>query len=375
MDMVPFFTPTKRHIVLCLLCFFVAISVERAFSQISDASALGTSGPVAYVYVTTGVGGSLQTVEGFASSARGALTALPSTPQANFWGGMASDGRFLFGSNGIAISSFVVEPGGTLRKVASLSARQYNGAACGGPSQLFVDRTGTTLYDVDSYGSQCANNTYQAFTIEPTGALKFAGATIAAGPIFNTPLSFVGNNSTGYGSSCYHFSAGVYGFDRASDGSLTLTTSPIPLPSPQAGNFYCTYLAAADSSNHVAVSVQQLIDGNWLPTGLPQIAIYTATTSGSLVTKSTYTNMPQTSVNTVNDLKASPSGKLLAVAGSTGLQLFRFNGSAPATRYTGLLTTDGIDQMFWDKSNHLYAISRTTGKLYVFTASPTHAPE
>jgi hypothetical protein len=34
----------------------------------------------------------------------------------------------------------------------------------------------------------------------------------------------------------------------------------------------------------------------------------------------------------------SPSGKLLAVAGTTGLQVFHFNGSNPIKPYTGLLT-------------------------------------
>jgi hypothetical protein len=35
-----------------------------------------------------------------------------------------------------------------------------------------------------------------------------------------------------------------------------------------------------------------------------------------------------------------------------------------------LLTKDPILQMFWDNSNHLYAIS-SAGKLYVGTVTPT----
>jgi hypothetical protein len=41
-----------------------------------------------------------------------------------------------------------------------------------------------------------------------------------------------------------------------------------------------------------------------------------------------------------------------------------FNGASPATKYTGLLTMSSIDQVFWDKANHLYAVSKKAGKLY-----------
>ncbi|MBV9626169.1 MAG: hypothetical protein JOZ14_19555, partial [Acidobacteria bacterium] len=57
--------------------------------------------------------------------------------------------------------------------------------------------------------------------------------------------------------------------------------------------------------------------------------------------------------------------------GSSGLQVFHFNGANPITKYTGLLTTNAVDQMFWDNANHLYAISRSAGKLYVFTITST----
>jgi hypothetical protein len=38
---------------------------------------------------------------------------------------------------------------------------------------------------------------------------------------------------------------------------------------------------------------------------------------------------------------------------------------------TGLLTTDEVDQVFWDNDNHLYAIGQAAGKLFVFTGTPT----
>jgi hypothetical protein len=81
--------------------------------------------------------------------------------------------------------------------------------------------------------------------------------------------------------------------------------------------------------------------------------------------------MPKHVVGRPTNIKMSPSGKLLAVAGTAGLQVFHFRGSNPIAHYTGLLTKDAIDQLSWDNHSHLYAISRSTGKLFVFTITPT----
>jgi 6-phosphogluconolactonase (cycloisomerase 2 family) len=92
-----------------------------------------------------------------------------------------------------------------------------------------------------------------------------------------------------------------------------------------------------------------------------------------LSTTSTYANMPPTLIANPSDMKMSPSGKLVAVAGKEGLQVFHFNGASPVTRFTGLLTSTPINQMFWDNSNHLYAISQSGGKIYAFTITPDGA--
>jgi WD40 repeat protein len=110
------------------------------------------------------------------------------------------------------------------------------------------------------------------------------------------------------------------------------------------------------------------------PSGPVQIAVYSADSAGKLTTTSTAENMPKTKAGPtygINDIWMSPSGKLLAVGGTSGLQVFHFNGTNPVTTYTALLTKEEIDQMFWDNNNHLYALSRTAGKLYVFTVTPT----
>ncbi|MES2221208.1 MAG: hypothetical protein V4587_09610 [Acidobacteriota bacterium] len=84
-------------------------------------------------------------------------------------------------------------------------------------------------------------------------------------------------------------------------------------------------------------------------------------------------------------MNMSPSGDLFAVGGDSnypeatittspptaGLQIFHFNGANPITPGGGTLTTVSIDEIHWDNSDHLYALSNSTGKLYVYTVTPT----
>ena len=81
--------------------------------------------------------------------------------------------------------------------------------------------------------------------------------------------------------------------------------------------------------------------------------------------------MPTSSIGFPTDLEMAPSGTLLAVAGTAGLQVFHFNGAQPITPFTSLLTKNQVDQVWWDNANHLYALSQSAGLLYVFTATPT----
>ena len=113
-----------------------------------------------------------------------------------------------------------------------------------------------------------------------------------------------------------------------------------------------------------------------------QLASYTIDAQGNLISTNTWGNMPTPAVN-VTTMNMSPSGKFLAVAGNTsrsfsvgptappGVQVFHFNGASPITRYSGIITSAAIDRLAWDNSNHLFAISRASGKLYVYTVTGT----
>jgi WD40 repeat protein len=159
------------------------------------------------------------------------------------------------------------------------------------------------------------------------------------------------------------------GFRRNSNGSLTELNIDPPFPSSPKGS-YCGVGQAAGLANNLAFAFQLYV-GYLESSGPIQLASYSANSSGELSTTSKSSNMPKVLVGNLDVMNMSPSGKLLAVGGSDGLQVFHFNGPSPITHFTGLLTTQEVDEIHWDNSNHLYAVGYAASKLWVFTVTPT----
>ncbi|MFL6427985.1 MAG: hypothetical protein ACJ71S_07060 [Acidobacteriaceae bacterium] len=359
---------------LCTTLLFSQMTPKPAQAQTQEATG---SAPVAYIYVSSNPNGSsTNEIQAFAATANGKLTRVTGSPFRDDVTSMAVNGKRLFAStrNGIYVAAFTIEADGALRWNASTDIVKYNQSDCGDSGPLFLDHTGSTLYDLE-LRSDCSNNSYQSLSInQSTGHLSNLGATIGDAWL-SFPATFIGNNVYAYTAACLGNSYWeIRGFKRSSNGKLSDINLDAPTPEPKAGDFWCPSQTAADRTNHLAITLQA-VNQDFNPDGSPQLATYTADSAGNLSTKSTVANMPQTSVGTVADLKMAPSGKLLAVGGTAGLQVFHFNGTSPITHDTGLLTKNAIDQFFWDNANHLYAISKTAGKLYVFTATPTSASQ
>jgi hypothetical protein len=352
-----------------------------AFGQIPSSQstpAKSSSSPVAYVYVSSSPSSGTSQINAYSASPSGALTPVPGSPfnvGSEGISQMAVNGKYLFGSaNYTDIYSFSIASDGALQQLSLINATSYNPYDDGGPGSVFLDHTGATLYDDDIYAYGTGDSAYQAFSIDQsTGQLNFLQLGPDGGVNANVPLSFIANNLYAYGASCYEGSGNIFGYKRNSDGTLTaLNTNPTIPAAPKGEGAYCPYLTAADPNGNLAVSMEP--NNDITPSGPVQIAVYSADSVGNLTTTSTAQNMPKTQAGPtygINDIWMSPSGKLLAVGGTSGLQVFHWNGAKPVTTYTGLLTTAPISQMFWDNDNHLYALSQTTGKLYVFTVTPT----
>jgi hypothetical protein len=367
---------TCLKLALCLTLTLCTEAFAQTASTLIEHPSVSDS-HVAYVYVSSAVpGGGMNEIKAFAAAPNGRLTPVPGSPFQENVTSMAVNGKYLFAvnSDGVDFESYRIELDGALHYATTDEFSESQN--CNHLGTLFLDRTGESVYDLVFDAADCANNTYESLAVEkPTGGLKAMGNS-SANDWLTLPASFIGNNVYAYSSSCLSdLYWGIFGFKRGSDGLLTQISIDAKPPTPPAGYFYCPSQAAADPTDHVAISMQPVNQQTFSPDKPARLATYTADAKGNLNTSSTHGNMPETSVASVTDLNMSPSGKLLAVAGTGGLQIFHFNGSSPIKPYTGLLAKDEIDQFFWDNENHLYAISRTADKLFVFTITPTSYSE
>ena len=327
----------------------------------------------AYVYVSSAPqGGSAHQIEAYAAAANGALTPVPGSPFQQDATGLAAAGSHLFAvnSDGYDIASYSIAADGS---PAYQSTTHVSTAGdCNTLGQLFVDRSGANLYALNYRGSGCANNNYESLAIDASsGALTALGGS-AANNWLSNPASFSGNNAYAYSAACVNDTYwGIYGFSRGSGGLLTQIQIAAAPPAAPSGTFYCPSASAADAAGDVAIAMQPVTKQSFSSAGAAQIAAYTVEANGNLAAAGGGAG-PQTQAGAVSDLKFSAAGAWLAVSGSQGLEVMHFS-AAGATPFTGLLTKDAIDQSFWDGQNHLYAISKAAGKLYVFTVTASGA--
>lgn len=371
-----------RVISVAVVCALLAMAQFGAGAESTNGNAGST---VAFVYVSSmAKGSSVPEVVALAMEQDGRLHPVPGSPYPEALGAMAVNGSNLMGTdwNRGDIDTYRIEANGSLTRLGATDYAKYNnpgGAECGSAGQVFFDHTGSNLYVQEYNGSDaCANTVVASFGLDKqTSDLGYLSTAVTG--VFPgdwTAVSFIGNNVFAYtadNDSCMYYT--VYGFKRAASGSLNLINFNYNLPAPGPGvRRYIPYLTAADPSNHLAMTMAPANPPGC--TGGPlQLASYTVDAKGNLTTTNNYKNMPVTHIVTPYDLKMSPSGKLLAVAGQEGLQVFHFNGANPITHYTALLTSDPVNEMFWDNDNHLYAISTKTGKLRVYTITPTSMKE
>jgi 6-phosphogluconolactonase (cycloisomerase 2 family) len=362
-------------LALLLACASTVLASAQAASPSTDTNSRESSSPVAYIYVSSAVNSTTNHVNGYSAAANGSLTPIPGSPFSDNVGHMAINGAWLFGvgpsSEGVGIFSFSIGSNGALTRKDTYAVPSQDGA----PINIWLDHTGATLY-VDANSGDA--NDFLALSIDQsTGALSEVG-DLSLGPGDESPMSFIGNNVFAYGSWFYEFNAGILDMQRASDGALSsIDNFSAPMPTPRSGQGYWPGRAAADPTKHLAIAVEPYVatSTGFAQAGPFQLATYIAQSDGSLTTNSTYENMPSVLVGTIADYWMSPSGKYLAVGGTSGLQLFHFSGADPITKFTGLITKDSINQLFWDNVKHLYAISAKSGKLFVFTVTSKGATQ
>ena len=286
---------------------------------------------------------------------------------------MAVNGKYLFAPDGVYIDSYLIGSNGALKKVSTINAAAYDSYD---PQAAYVfsvgmDHSGSALYAsiFDDDGDP-----FESFKVNGSnGQLVYNGQQgTPTHESASYPLSFIGNDKFGYEALGFFEDSAIVGFQRDSDSSLTSLGQSRTFPIAKPGDCFLTQFSVADATNHLAVAVEPATD---CPAGGEdgnvQIAAYTVDSQGGLSTNSTYRNMLTTPFTYVTWMTMAPSGKVLAVAGDNGLQLYHFNGASPVTKFTGMVATHQIDQMYFDNESHLYALSKRDGKVFVYTLTST----
>jgi hypothetical protein len=363
---------------LSALCALVALTfTPRSLAQSSNPT-------VSYLYLTWP-----EAIYGYNIAANGSLTPISGSPfHTNIYAfdNLVNNGTYLFavrnnGQNfGEVINSFKIESNGALKLTAQTNLGGLNDQY---PAtvNLFLDKKGETLYGVGN--STFGEESLLSYGIKPSdGELSFLGAVpYIPGPLetpglFHFPPKFLGNDKFLYGGE----SQTIYGWTRTSNGSLAAGPDTNFMPLAPAGYTPLVGLvAAADPANHMAFTFIYQNDAGdvWGP---EQIGIYSADALGNLITTGTYLTMPTDALGGdgfffAYDMQFSPSGKLLALSGQRGIQIFHFNGTDAVTPYTGVLVNTPVYEFRWDNYNHLVAFEEDTNRLHIFNVTPTSVTE
>ena len=353
-----------------------------AFTQeATDEEASALASPVvATVYIQT-----LKGVNAYTANAAGKLTSIKGSPFATAGQMEGINGKYLLSVGNTNIRVYPIKSNGAIGKqVSMVNTQNYSGAQCGvtsdggSPDGAILDHTGKYFYIqlYSGYSSFCAD--WQTYRIQSDGQLTFLGDQETDfddgfGYVRTTVPTISSNDKFGYSEYWGNYGAAMFvGMSIEKSGVLELNssfTAETPLPEDPQGVYFPEEMSAAPAG-HLAVllDVQEPYDD----LGIMQLASYGINASGGISSSNTWQNMPTLSSvwSEFPGMTMSTSGKLLAVYGGAGVQLFHFNGASPITPYSAVLLSGGVDKVQWDNSNHMYALNFSAGKLHVFTATP-----
>lgn len=364
-----------------LLC--LASGLLSAVLAVPAATLAQTNAPAsaAHVYVQAKSG-----VFVFNANAAGQLTMVSGSPFPDSGEMEAVRSNALISVGTTWLHSYAIGADGAVGgQLAEINTANYLGSQCGNTdnSGSILDHTGQ-YFSVQLYGALTndGNNylcdAWQTYKVAANGQFTFVGAWVGDqtsgnyayenSPVALNMMTVSSNDKYTYGKVTDPDGDYFVPFTRAESGEITLNsdfTEADPAPQPGAQP-YVPLSLAADPAGHLGVVMQSL--GNNI-----QVASYTIDNStGSIKSTNTSKNMPTTSHS--YPVAMSPAGNLLAAGGqgeTNGVAVFHFNGAAPATYYTTILPGVEVDEVAWDKSNHLYALSYASDKLYVYTVTTT----
>jgi hypothetical protein len=372
-----------------VLAFSLVLVSSFAFPP--KAKAQSTSSTAAHVYVQ--VGGRAGAVYGLNASSTGQLSAIPGSPfklGTEIIGGNKT--QFLTLGDSLLHSYGVASNGAIQSQLSQISLMDYSGGSCGDGKDdgdgAVLDHTGKYIYVLlqNAYSGSVACAAYQSYIINSDGSFVFDGDTEITSPnetgsadcCFGLP-SILGSESFAYSNYMAPQNYWVLsGFRRESSGTLDYLPDFTYTPPPVTDGYNASWADASPTGNY-AVLALSVIDQAYPA----QLGSFTVNSEGNLTTTNTSSNMPSTKL-TEFSTTFSPSGNFFVAYGTAGgtnangkggIEIYNFNGAAPLTLYKTALEGTPINQVVWDSSNHMYAISTSENMLYVFTVTPTSVTE
>ena len=327
----------------------------------------------AYVYVQSTA--SNGPVYGYSASSSGQLTAISGSPFKPGTAIVGSTKTEFFTIGKTLLHSWSVGSNGAIgAQKSQIPFLSYSGSVCGnatyGRSDAVLDHSGQYIYVLLQGGTSGSCSAYQTFKANSDGSFTFDGdSQVNTDPGGGTGLpSVLGSETYAYADEYSGHNNQIIGFQRQNIGTLQFFGGTNP--SFSGSESYTPYHPDASPTGSYVV-IQELLNDS----GYPQLGSFTVGSNGALTSTNTSSTMPTSGLQAI-DSAFSPNGAMFALAGyglssDSGLEIYKFNGANPLTLYKKLLAGTPINQIAWDSSNHLYAISGPTNKLYVFTVTPT----
>jgi hypothetical protein len=305
----------------------------------------------------------------------------------------AVNGKDLISVGAAAVLSYPINATtGAVGKLASIvGTDSYAGGECGytgtdgNPNGTTLDRNGHFFYVQLWTGQNPANcSAWQSYSIGSDGHFTYLD-TIYNGTYSNGWAVPAGNQPTFSSSNDFFFTnldygegvTGFQGLQKLSNGKLQVNSSFTDYPpvGDPIGPYYPTSFLQADNAGHLAVAMIPS-DEATQKFGPIQLASFTIAPKGYVYSTNYWLSMPTPVIQEgMAGMAFSTNGKLLAVYGYPGVQLFHFNGAKPITKYTSLLPQEVIDRIGWDTAGHLYAVSYDSELIYVYNVTNSKVTE
>lgn len=347
---------------------------ERPISFFAD--------PTTNVYIQTPKG-----VSAYTSSA-GQLSLVSGSPFKTSGQLAGVTGQYLISMGTDYIHTYPLATTGALgSEVSSTDTQSYDGSECGTVNYGQGGVLNNGVFYVQLFDDGVGNcSDWQSYQMSANGTFAFAGNVLGtaysdgnAVPTSNLTFDSSGQYAYGIAWNEIAWQPGIVPFVTAS-GSLQNSetfTEVDPAVDTTLDYFLVPEMAAADSSEHLAVLMSGwFYDDNGSSPENPQLASYTIDpATGSIVSANTQDNAPFTTLMSVNSMSISPDGLFVALGGVDGVQVFNFNGAAPATSLDSVLPSETIDAVAWDNQGYLYGLSSASGELHVLQVTAKGAVE